>query len=189
MHTYGIALCLDIISEAIFLVKAIISPMNPSTDHCISALNFSLFVMCVDNEFHERDVPEAVIVGVYAVYATAVLQAAQSSAVVDRLQELAQQPRLGHVTIVMYLHVMCATCRGKRRKYMGKTANNPHIFAYIMQLTSKGKRRNVMGTIAYLSLRHKSKKLTIYHDSLPTPRRGSHVKSDKTHTKSSRYTP
>ena len=29
----------------------------------------------------------------------------------------------------------------------------------------------------------------IYHDFLPTPRRGSHVKSDKTHTQSSRYTP
>ena len=31
--------------------------------------------------------------------------------------------------------------------------------------------------------------LIIYHDFLPTPRRGSHVKSDKTHTQSSRYTP
>ena len=30
--------------------------------------------------------------------------------------------------------------------------------------------------------------LIIYHDFLPTPRRGSHVKSDKTHTQSSRYT-
>ena len=29
----------------------------------------------------------------------------------------------------------------------------------------------------------------IYHDFLPSPRRGSHVKSDKTHTQSSRYTP
>ena len=29
----------------------------------------------------------------------------------------------------------------------------------------------------------------IYHDFIPTPRRGSHVKSDKTHTQSSRYTP
>ena len=29
----------------------------------------------------------------------------------------------------------------------------------------------------------------IYHDFLPTPRRGSHVKSDKTQTQSSRYTP
>ena len=29
----------------------------------------------------------------------------------------------------------------------------------------------------------------IFHDFLPTPRRGSHVKSDKTHTQSSRYTP
>ena len=29
----------------------------------------------------------------------------------------------------------------------------------------------------------------IYHDFLPTPRRGSHVKSDKTHTQSLRYTP
>ena len=29
----------------------------------------------------------------------------------------------------------------------------------------------------------------IYHDFLPTPRRGSHVKSGKTHTQSSRYTP
>ena len=28
-----------------------------------------------------------------------------------------------------------------------------------------------------------------YHDFLPTPRRDSHVKSDKTHTQSSRYTP
>ena len=31
--------------------------------------------------------------------------------------------------------------------------------------------------------------MIIYHDFLPTPRRGSHVKSDKTHTQSSRYTP
>ena len=31
--------------------------------------------------------------------------------------------------------------------------------------------------------------LVIYHDFLPTPRRGSHVKSGKTHTQSSRYTP
>ena len=30
--------------------------------------------------------------------------------------------------------------------------------------------------------------IIIYHDFLPTPRRGSHVKSDKTHTQSSRYT-
>ena len=29
----------------------------------------------------------------------------------------------------------------------------------------------------------------IYHDFLPTPRRDSHVKSDKTHTQSLRYTP
>ena len=29
----------------------------------------------------------------------------------------------------------------------------------------------------------------IYHDFLPTPRRSSHVKSGKTHTQSSRYTP
>ena len=28
-----------------------------------------------------------------------------------------------------------------------------------------------------------------YHDFLPTPRRGSHVKSGKTHTQSSIYTP
>ena len=31
--------------------------------------------------------------------------------------------------------------------------------------------------------------IIIYHDFLSTPRRGSHVKSDKTHTQSSRYTP
>ena len=31
--------------------------------------------------------------------------------------------------------------------------------------------------------------IIIYHDFLPTPRRGSHVKSSKTHTQSSRYTP
>ena len=31
--------------------------------------------------------------------------------------------------------------------------------------------------------------IIIYHDFLPTPRRGSHVKSDKTHTQSSRYPP
>ena len=31
--------------------------------------------------------------------------------------------------------------------------------------------------------------IIIYHDLLPTPRRGSHVKSGKTHTQSSRYTP
>ena len=31
--------------------------------------------------------------------------------------------------------------------------------------------------------------IIIYPDFLPTPRRGSHVKSDNTHTKSSRYTP
>ena len=31
--------------------------------------------------------------------------------------------------------------------------------------------------------------IIIYHDFLPTPRRGSHVKSCKTHTQSSRYTP
>ena len=29
----------------------------------------------------------------------------------------------------------------------------------------------------------------IYHDFLPTPRRGSHIKSIKTHKQSSRYTP
>ena len=31
--------------------------------------------------------------------------------------------------------------------------------------------------------------IIIYHDFLPTPRRGSHVKSGKTHTQSARYTP
>ena len=31
--------------------------------------------------------------------------------------------------------------------------------------------------------------IIIYHDFLPTPRRGSHVTSGKTHTQSSRYTP
>ena len=31
--------------------------------------------------------------------------------------------------------------------------------------------------------------IIIYHDFLPTPRRGSHVKSGKTDTQSSRYTP
>ena len=31
--------------------------------------------------------------------------------------------------------------------------------------------------------------IIIYHDFLPTPRRGIHVKSGKTHTQSSRYTP
>ena len=31
--------------------------------------------------------------------------------------------------------------------------------------------------------------IIIYHDFLPTPRRGSHVKSGKTHTQSSSYTP
>ena len=34
--------------------------------------------------------------------------------------------------------------------------------------------------------------IILYHDFLPTgptPRKGSHVKSDKTHTQSSRYTP
>ena len=31
--------------------------------------------------------------------------------------------------------------------------------------------------------------IIIYNDFLPTPRRGSHVKSGKTHTQSSRYTP
>ena len=31
--------------------------------------------------------------------------------------------------------------------------------------------------------------IIIYHDFLPTPRRGSHVKSGKTHTQSSRNTP
>ena len=30
--------------------------------------------------------------------------------------------------------------------------------------------------------------IMIYQDFLPTPRRGGHVKSDKTHTQSSRYT-
>ena len=35
----------------------------------------------------------------------------------------------------------------------------------------------------------KIKKKYISHDFLPTPRRGSHVKSGKTHTQSSRYTP
>ena len=35
----------------------------------------------------------------------------------------------------------------------------------------------------------KSTIIIIYHDFLPTPRRGSHVKSGKTHTQSSRYTP
>ena len=35
----------------------------------------------------------------------------------------------------------------------------------------------------------KNEIIIIYHDFLPTPRRGSHVKSDKTHTQSSRYTP
>ena len=39
-----------------------------------------------------------------------------------------------------------------------------------------------------LALAHKGK-VIIYHNFLPTPRRGSHVKSDKTHTQSSRYTP
>ena len=29
--------------------------------------------------------------------------------------------------------------------------------------------------------------IIIYHDFLPTPWRGGHVKSDKTHTQSSRY--
>ena len=38
-------------------------------------------------------------------------------------------------------------------------------------------------------LRYGKDKIIIYHDFLPTPRRGSHVKSGKTHTQSSRYTP
>ena len=37
--------------------------------------------------------------------------------------------------------------------------------------------------------RYKWNIIIIYHDFLPTPRRGSHVKSGKTHTQSSRYTP
>ena len=39
------------------------------------------------------------------------------------------------------------------------------------------------GVLSFIKL------MIIYHDFLPTPRRGSHVKSDKTHTQSSRYTP
>ena len=31
--------------------------------------------------------------------------------------------------------------------------------------------------------------IIIYHDFLPTPRKGSHVKSSTTHIQSSRYTP
>ena len=34
-----------------------------------------------------------------------------------------------------------------------------------------------------------TKVIIIYHDSLPTPRRDSHVKSDKTHTHSHQHTP
>ena len=34
-----------------------------------------------------------------------------------------------------------------------------------------------------------NKIIIIYHDFLPTPTRGSHVKSDTTHTQSSKYTP
>ena len=34
----------------------------------------------------------------------------------------------------------------------------------------------------------KNKIIIIYHEFLPTPRRGSHVTSDKAHTQSSRYT-
>ena len=48
---------------------------------------------------------------------------------------------------------------------------------------------------ASLILRHNAKNrekiiiIIIYHDFLPTPRKGSHVKSGKTHTQSSKYTP
>ena len=42
---------------------------------------------------------------------------------------------------------------------------------------------------SFRSKSHLSKTIIIYHDFLPTPRRGSHVKSGKTHTQLSRYTP
>ena len=43
--------------------------------------------------------------------------------------------------------------------------------------------------VLYLLLICCNSVIIIYHDFLPTPRMGSHVKSDKTHTQSSRYTP
>ena len=48
---------------------------------------------------------------------------------------------------------------------------------------SHKRRHNISQTNTILNL------IIIYHDFLPTPRRGSQVKSGKTHTQSSRYTP
>ena len=47
---------------------------------------------------------------------------------------------------------------------------------------------NNMTGATTVSSQHTHKQI-IYHDFLPTPRRGSHVKSGKTHTQSSRCTP
>ena len=54
---------------------------------------------------------------------------------------------------------------------------------------SSSRGRNHFPALTSMKRKHSANVIIIYHDFLPTSRRGSHVKSGKTHTQSSRYTP
>ena len=71
-----------------------------------------------------------------------------------------------------------------RIKYEKETDEEVKKKGASMERSKAGTKKKVVTTYHYLM-----KIIIIYHDFLPTPRRGSHVKSGKTHTQSSRYTP
>ena len=72
-----------------------------------------------------------------------------------------------------------------------------HFMVYVCNKESKIFLKNIFKIWIKIQIQISQNKSTfyakliiiIYHDFLPTPRRGSHVKSGKTHTQSSRYTP
>ena len=72
----------------------------------------------------------------------------------------------------------------------GSTMMSNSLFGRRQRAYETKRRINNEETIAeFIAAGREVKRIVIYHDFLPTPRSGSHVKSDKTHTQSSRYTP
>ena len=71
----------------------------------------------------------------------------------------------------------------------GSTTQNMHNAKYALcQHNAKYARRKICTMAARRKICTTQNIIIIYHDFLLTPRRGSHVKSSKTHTQSSRYT-
>ena len=68
---------------------------------------------------------------------------------------------------------------------IGDTATHTYIHAIFKEITYI----QLLHVIYCIKEHNNNNNKIIYHDFLPTPRRGSHVKSDKTHTQSPRYTP